>query len=189
GADGGRGVRRQRLAVEQHRHDRGEPADADAVGLAGELADDGREVGRREPQVAPAGGADEELVGPDLVGDRAAGRGPDLEPDPRPVAGPPWFAGAAWLIAALTVTLAFLLASFVARNSDLWLHLAAGKRLFAGEYRPGTDPFSYAAADRAWVNHSLLYDAGAYLLYRANDSGALVVAVKALAVAAAFALL
>ena len=48
----------------------------------------------------------------------------------------------------------------------MWIHLAAGQRLFAGEYRPGTDPFSYSAADRAWVNHSLLYDAGAYLLFR-----------------------
>src|SRR5262245_60307014 len=92
-------------------------------------------------------------------------------------------------MAAVAIVLAFLLASFVARNPDLWLHLATGKRLLAGEYRPGTDPFSYAAADRVWVNHSLLYDVGIYLLYRADSSGAALVAVKALIVAAAFGLL
>jgi hypothetical protein len=109
-------------------------------------------------------------------------------PAPRKVlAWPAWFGGADFLLAVLAVGLAFLVASFVARNTDVWLHLAAGKRLLAGEYTPGTDPFSYSAADRTWVNHSLLFDAAAYLLYR-ND-GALLVVVKALAVAAAFGLL
>src|SRR5437763_6386661 len=89
---------------------------------------------------------------------------------PRVVAWPAWFAGADWLIAALAVTLAFLLASFVARNSDLWLHHAAGKRPFAGEYRPGADPYSSTAADAAWVKPSLLHDAGASRTERANDT-------------------
>jgi hypothetical protein len=105
----------------------------------------------------------------------------------KPLEWPSWFAGADFLLAALAVTLAFLLASFVARNSDLWLHLAAGQRLLAGEYRPGTDPFSYSAADRAWVNHSLLFDAGAYLAYRISP--VVLVVLKALAVAVAFGLL
>ncbi len=109
-------------------------------------------------------------------------------PQPAPVAltWPSWFPGADFLLAALAILLAFLLASFVARNADLWVHLAAGKRLLAGEYRPGTDPFSYSAADRPWVNHSLLFDVGTYLLYRGN--GMLLVVVKALAVALAFGL-
>jgi hypothetical protein len=105
----------------------------------------------------------------------------------RPLTWPAWFAGADFLLAALAVALAFLVASFAARNSDLWLHLAAGKRLLAGEYRPGTDPFSYSAADRPWVNHSLLFDAGAYLLY--SGRGGVLMVVKALAVAVAFGLL
>src|SRR5262245_65419047 len=81
-----------------------------------------------------------------------------------------------------------MLASFVARNSDVWLHLATGERMFAGEYVPGgKDPFSFSAADRTWVNHSLLFDVGAKLLYRGD--GALLVAIKAAVVAVAFALL
>lgn len=105
----------------------------------------------------------------------------------QPATWPQWFATADVALAALAVGLAFLLASFVARNTDVWVHLAAGKRLLAGEYRLGSDPFSYAAADRTWVNHSWLWDTGAYLLYRGN--GAALVVVKALAVAAAAVLL
>ena len=70
---------------------------------------------------------------------------------------PAWFAGADFLLVALALSLAFLVSSFVARNSDVWLHLAAGKRLFQGDYLPGSDPFSYSAADRVWVNHNLLF--------------------------------
>ncbi|MFO0825042.1 MAG: hypothetical protein U0792_18290 [Gemmataceae bacterium] len=86
----------------------------------------------------------------------------------------------------LTLVFAFLVGSFVARNSDIFLHLAAGKRLFAGTYTPGSDPFSFTAADRAWVNHSLFFDIGTYLLY--SGSGGTLVVLKAIAVAAAFAL-
>ena len=105
---------------------------------------------------------------------------------PRMLTWPSWFPGADFFLAALAIVLAFMIGSFVAINSDLWLHLAAGKRLLAGEYRPGTDPFSYSASDRPWVNHSLLFDVGSYLLYRADSSGAALVVVKALAVAFAF---
>lgn len=108
-------------------------------------------------------------------------------PPAKPLAWPAWFASADFLLAALAVALAFLVASFVARNSDIWLHLAAGKRLFAGEYIPGTDPFSYSAADRPWVNHSWLFDAGAYVLY--GGKGIVLVLAKASAVALAFVLL
>jgi hypothetical protein len=111
------------------------------------------------------------------------------ESAPAALTWPAWFAGADFLLAALAIVLAFLLASFVARNSDVWVHLAAGQRLLSGDYRPGTDPFSYSAADRAWVNHSLLYDVGTYILFRADPTGAVLVVVKALAVALALGLL
>lgn len=106
--------------------------------------------------------------------------------EPKSLAWPAWFPGADLLLAALAIVFAFMIASFAARNSDLWLHLAAGKRLISGEYTPGTDPFSYSGENRTWVNHSLLFDAAAFLLYR-ND-GQLLVIVKALAVALAFGL-
>lgn len=114
---------------------------------------------------------------------------PAVVPSPpaKTVAWPAWFAGVDALLAALAVLLAFLVASFAARNSDLWLHLGAGRMLTTGEYKLGSDPFSYSAADRPWVNHSWLWDLGAYLLY--TGSGTLLVALKAIVVAAAFALL
>lgn len=116
---------------------------------------------------------------------------PDAPPAPAPVAKalkwPGWYAGLDSVLVALVLVLTFAAASFAARNSDLWLHLAAGKRLLAGEYTPGADPFSYSGADRPWVNHSWLLDAFAYLLYGGKGS-ALVVA-KALALVGAFGLL
>ena len=46
------------------------------------------------------------------------------------------------LLAVCVVLFAFLAASFPARNSDLWLHLAAGRLLAKGEYAFGSDPLS-----------------------------------------------
>ncbi|AWM41015.1 hypothetical protein GobsT_03920 [Gemmata obscuriglobus] len=106
----------------------------------------------------------------------------------KPLTWPAWYSGLDAALAGLVVAFAFAAASFVARNSDAWLHLAAGKRMFAGEYVPGgSDPLSYTAQGRTWVNHSWLTDAAAYLLY--GGAGQLLVAVKALLVAAAFGLL
>lgn len=104
----------------------------------------------------------------------------------KPATWPAWFGGADFTLAVFTLVLAFLAASFVARNSDLFLQLAAGQRLLAGTYTPGSDPFSYTAADRPWVNHSLLFQVGCHLLYSGN--GAALVALKAVFVAAAFGL-
>jgi hypothetical protein len=132
----------------------------------------------------PTTPGESEKPGADTPPPSDAGSAPPVH---KSVSWPGWFTGADCVLALLAILLAFLAASFVARNSDLWLNLAAGKRLLAGEYRPGTDPFSYTAADRTWVNHSLLFDAGAYLLY--DMSGTVLVVVKALAVALAFALL
>jgi len=105
----------------------------------------------------------------------------------KPLQWPRWYGAVDDALVALVLLLAFAAASFAARNSDLWLHLAAGKRLFAGEYAPGTDPFSYSGAERPWVNHSWLFDAGAYLLY--GGQGRVLVIAKALAVVLAFGLL
>src|SRR6516225_6684175 len=46
-------------------------------------------------------------------------------------------------IVALTLVLAFLLASFAVRNADFWLHLATGRLIAQGQYEFGRDPFSY----------------------------------------------
>lgn len=118
--------------------------------------------------------------------------GPELD---RPVAPPvtdwrwpAWFQVFDILLALLVVLLVFLLASFPARNSDVWLHLASGKRILTGEYFPGGhDPFSYSAADRVWVHHSWLFDIGAYLTYSAHRYG--LVLFKAVLITGAFGLL
>ena len=76
-----------------------------------------------------------------------------------------------FLLAAVAIVLAFLIASFAARNSDVWLHLATGQRLLTGEYRPGTDPFSYTGSERTWVNHSVLYDVGTTCFFGPINQG------------------
>lgn len=102
---------------------------------------------------------------------------------------PAWHGGADWATALLVIVAGFLGASFVARNSDLWMHLATGRALVAGEYFLGSDPFSYTTAGRPWVNSSWLYDLLAYGMYSINPVGKLLVAAKAAAFAGAFALL
>jgi hypothetical protein len=51
-----------------------------------------------------------------------------------------WLDGALWV---LVLVLAFLLGSFAATNSDLWMHLALGRDLLSGVYRFGVDPYSF----------------------------------------------
>jgi hypothetical protein len=109
------------------------------------------------------------------------------QPIPKPATWPAWFGGLDVALVGLTLAIGFLVASFAARNTDVWLHLAAGRMLTTGEYKLGSDPMSFTAADRPWVNHSWLFDLGMYLLYRGD--GALLVVLKAVAVAAAVALL
>lgn len=93
-----------------------------------------------------------------------------------------------WLDAALVVTvlaLAFLLASFLARNADLWQHLAVGRLVAQGKYSFGHDPFTYSCPDCPWVNTSWLADLGAYGLFalgggEGGAGGPVLVVVKAL---------
>lgn len=75
--------------------------------------------------------------------------------------------------AALVLLAAFLLASFPARNSDVWRHLATGRALGEGAYQFGVDPFAYTTAEAYWVNHAWLYDALAHGAYRLAGGEAL----------------
>ena len=69
------------------------------------------------------------------------------------------------LLLALLMVLAFLLGSFAAANSDVWLQLASGRRIAQGEWTVGVDPFSFATEAGfthpavRWVEHSWLYAA------------------------------
>jgi hypothetical protein len=112
-----------------------------------------------------------------------SGQAPSSALPPPEIAGGRWGRRADVLGFLALVTFGFLTASFVARNSDLWLHLATGRLLAAGEYQFGTDPFSYAGSGGRWVNHSWLFDLGLFLAHGRIGGPGLVV-VKALAVAA-----
>jgi hypothetical protein len=86
------------------------------------------------------------------------------------------------ILLLLLLAFAFLLASFPARNSDLFLRLATGRLIAGGDFTFGKDPFTFTA-ERAWVNHGWLFDLSAYLIYRAGEiGGTILVIVKALLV-------
>src|SRR5437879_9159883 len=93
------------------------------------------------------------------------------------------------LLLVLLLALTFLVASFAAANSDVWLHLASGKRIAQGAWTIGVDPFSFATEANAtrpavpWVEHSWLYSLLLYLLYNLVGGAGLVV-LKALLVVA-----
>ncbi len=93
------------------------------------------------------------------------------------------------LLIGIVMALAFLLASFPARNSDLWLHLASGRILSQGDYRFGIDPFSHTTGAEFWVNHSWAYDLAIYALDSVGGSTALTVVKAFLAALLAAALL
>jgi hypothetical protein len=82
-------------------------------------------------------------------------------------------------VVALVLALAFLLGAFAIHNNDYWLHLATGRALVQGDYRPGQPAFADVPDGTTWVNHSWLFDLLLYLLHQvAGDPG--VVVVKAL---------
>ncbi len=113
---------------------------------------------------------------------------PAVPTGPKPAAWPEWFAAVDVVLALVGVVLAFLLASFAARHSDLWLHLAGGRLIAEGKLHLGSDPLSFADPERPWVRTSWLFDLAAYLAYRADPTGVVLVGVKAAAFAAAFGL-
>jgi hypothetical protein len=95
-----------------------------------------------------------------------------------------------WGMGLMVLVLAFLLASFAARNSDLWQHLAMGRLYAHGHFNFGVDPFTYTAGSTYWVNHSWLLDFILYglttLVGGADTSvgGAILIVLKALLVLA-----
>lgn len=85
-------------------------------------------------------------------------------------------------LAALVVAFAFLAASFPARNSDLWQHLAVGRLVAHGDYTFGVDPFAYTTQGIYWANHAWLFDLTIYGVY-STWGGAVLVVLKAITVA------
>src|SRR5262245_42088236 len=128
------------------------------------------------------------VLPPDAVTERAipvpsATTGLQVAPLPGPPGdGPaPPYRGLDFALSGVVLLFAFLVASFVAINHDLWLHLASGRLLARGEYRFGIDPFAYTTEGVYWANPSWLYDWLLYGLHRAIGGTGLVV-LKALLV-------
>jgi hypothetical protein len=87
------------------------------------------------------------------------------------------------LLAGSVLLLAFLAASFIAVNSDFWLHRAAGKLLAQGRFSFGVHPFLYTNGPEYWVHHAWLFDLLLYQLY-GLIGGAGLVLLKALLITA-----
>lgn len=91
-----------------------------------------------------------------------------------------------WLLSFLIAILAFLLASFPARNSDIWLHLARGRLLAHGAFPADMAP---DLAFNEWGNQTWLYDLFCYDGYRVLGGAGLVLAKALLAAGIALLLL
>lgn len=83
-------------------------------------------------------------------------------------AGPP-AAHSPWGAVVFIAVFAALLASFPARNSDLWMHLAAGRELAGGQPPSGTTAHPSAQDRSTW-----LYDLLSYGVYSLLGGGGLV---------------
>jgi hypothetical protein len=104
------------------------------------------------------------------------------------------------VLVAVVLLLVFLLASFTARNSDFWMHLATGRLVSQGQLYYQDDPFSFTVGkENSWLNHSWLWDLLVYGVYRVAGGtdaaadlgtvGAILVGFKALLIAALAAVL
>jgi len=97
-----------------------------------------------------------------------------------------WTLRTDYLLLGLLLILSFLVASFTASNSDLWTHLAIGKRISEGKFEFGVDPFSYLteAADGKpavrWVHQSWLYSVLVYQIHESSLGGAGLIVFKAI---------
>jgi hypothetical protein len=122
---------------------------------------------------------------------------PSIESPPTPAApevAPTWPLKADFAILAMLLIFSFFLASFVASNSDLWLHLAIGKRISEGNFAFGVDPYSWATEAFGgkpavyWVHHSWLFSLLVYQIYSFFGGAGLVI-VKAILFTATIGLL
>jgi hypothetical protein len=93
-----------------------------------------------------------------------------------------------FMLVVVVLLFAFLAASFTARNSDFWMHLASGRIMAEGRYQFGVDPFAYTTEDVYWANHAWLFDWLLFLIYR-QFGGVVLVVLKALLIAGLAALM
>lgn len=91
-------------------------------------------------------------------------------------------------LVVLVLAVAVCVASFAARNSDIWLHFATGRLIASSELPWGAEPFTFTAGSSRWVNHAWLFDLVAYWGHE-RAGGPWLVAAKAFMVAGTAALM
>src|SRR5262245_58324135 len=79
------------------------------------------------------------------------------------------------VLAAQSLFLAFILASFPTRNADFWSQLATGRLIAKGDYHFGTDPFAYTTEGVYWANHAWLFDLLLYTAYSSFGNGVVII--------------
>ncbi|MCI0642276.1 MAG: hypothetical protein L0Y72_21610 [Gemmataceae bacterium] len=93
---------------------------------------------------------------------------PATAPVPKP---PAWLDRCDVMLVFLLLVLTFLVGSFAATNSDIWMQLATGRLIAEGDWTVGHDPFSVATEATGsrpavpWINHSWLWTLILYTLY------------------------
>jgi hypothetical protein len=86
---------------------------------------------------------------------------------------------------ALALLVAFVVALSSMTHFDFWWYLKSGEFILKGGRVPDTDPFSYTAQGRTWINHMWLTQVILYWAYERAGRIPLIVA-KSLLVAATF---
>lgn len=93
------------------------------------------------------------------------------------------------VLAALLGALAFLLCVFPTRSGDLWWHLLAGAEIAGRGAVPRTDWFSYASADRPWIDLHWGFQLALHGLHRLGGLDLVILAKAGVVAAAVLALL
>src|SRR5262245_51221906 len=147
-----------------------------------------------QPASAPVGLSEHiQATGPTALAAPTGSAEPTRIPLPPPQVATPEAAEGVHLIfdatlGVLVLALTFLLGSFAATNSDLWMTLATGRNIAQGQYQFGVDPFAFTTTGTTWVNHQWLSAWILYAIYAVfggaeGFGGAALVAFKAVALA------
>ncbi|HUK64603.1 MAG TPA: hypothetical protein VLV15_14770, partial [Dongiaceae bacterium] len=80
-----------------------------------------------------------------------------------------------WLVPAMPVVAAFLLALTQIDDPDAFTHLALGRDLVQHRGFPAHEPFSFGSLDRPYYNSEWLFDVVFYLAYLAGGAAGVIV--------------
>jgi hypothetical protein len=88
------------------------------------------------------------------------------------------------LLVLLLGGVAFLLACHDLQDNDVWWHLRAGEWILQNGGPPQSDPFTFASADRPWIDLHWVFQVVLFLTFRTGGVRAVILLAAALAAAA-----